>query len=117
MVHEKMTMFEGQSCRDDFLNMDDIANIDHKIKTIRYVLDSNDARSVQQWVLANLDKWFAYQQYSATIADGDDHIPFVLGIQLPEQLDWMLHYGHNNILAMDSTYGMNAMKVCYYYLL
>ncbi|GLJ36452.1 hypothetical protein SUGI_0731990 [Cryptomeria japonica] len=32
MVHEKMTMFEGQSSRDDFLTMDDIANIDHRIK-------------------------------------------------------------------------------------
>lgn len=65
--------------------------------------------------MENLDKWFAYQQYTDTIIDGDDHTPFVLGIQSPEQLEWMLHYSHNNILAMDSTFGTNRMKVCYYY--
>lgn len=45
-VHEKLTIFEGQSSRDDFLNMDDIGNIDRKIKTLSYLLDSNDAHSV-----------------------------------------------------------------------
>ncbi|GLJ39787.1 hypothetical protein SUGI_0813200 [Cryptomeria japonica] len=104
-----MTIFEGQSSRDDFLTMDDIANIDRKIKTLRYMFHSIDAISVQQWVLANTEKWFAYQEYSVT-DDGDGEVPFVLGIQLLEQLDWMLQYGHNNILAMDSTFGTNAMK-------
>ncbi|GLJ21886.1 hypothetical protein SUGI_0409280 [Cryptomeria japonica] len=111
MVHEKMTIFEGQSSRDNFLTMDGIANIDSKIKTLRYMFHSIDVISVQQWVLANTEKWFAYQEYSA-IDDGDGEVPFVLGIdQLPKQLEWMLQYGHNNILAMDSTFGTNAMKV------
>ena len=60
--------------------------------------------------MENPNKCFAYQEYSATI-DGDGEVPFVLGIQFPEKLDWMLQYGHNNILAMDSTFGTNAMKV------
>lgn len=47
MVHEKMTIFEGQSSRDDFLTMDDIANIDHKIKTLRYMFHSIDSISVK----------------------------------------------------------------------
>ncbi|GLJ53637.1 hypothetical protein SUGI_1144060 [Cryptomeria japonica] len=97
MVHERMTMFEGQSRRDDFLTMDDIANIDCRIKTSSYMFHSSDAISVQQWVLANTNKWFAYQEYSANVVDGDGQIPFILGIQLPGQLDWMLQYGHNNI--------------------
>ncbi|GLJ49309.1 hypothetical protein SUGI_1042260 [Cryptomeria japonica] len=116
MVHEKMTIFEGQSSRDDFLTMDDIANIDCKIKTLRYMFHSIDAISVQQWVLANIEKWFAYQEYSAT-DDGDGEVPFVLGIQLPEQIEWMLQYGHNNILDMDSTFGTNAMKFQLYTML
>ncbi|GLJ19786.1 hypothetical protein SUGI_0358560 [Cryptomeria japonica] len=116
MVHEKMTIFEGQSSRDDFLTMDDIANIDHKIKTLRYMFHSIDSISVQQWVLGNTEKWFAYQEYSAT-NDGDGEVPFVLGIQFPEQLDWMLQYGHNNLLAMDSTFGTNAMKFQLYTML
>ncbi|GLJ59648.1 hypothetical protein SUGI_1517700 [Cryptomeria japonica] len=117
MVHEKMTMFEGQYSRDDFLTMDDIANIDHRIKASSYIFHSSDAISMQQWVLAKSNKWFAYQEYSATVVDGDGQIPFILGIQLPEQLDWMLQYGHNNILAMDSTFGTNAMKFQLYTIL
>ncbi|XP_059075214.1 uncharacterized protein LOC131053458 [Cryptomeria japonica] len=117
MVHEKMTIFEGQSSRDNFLTMDGIANIDSKIKTLRYMFHSIDVISVQQWVLANTEKWFAYQEYSA-IDDGDGEVPFVLGIdQLPKQLEWMLQYGHNNILAMDSTFGTNAMKFQLYTML
>ncbi|GLJ24172.1 hypothetical protein SUGI_0461150 [Cryptomeria japonica] len=91
MVHEKMPIFEGQSSRDDFLTMDDIANIDRKIKTLRCMFHSSDSLSVQQWVPANTDKWFAYQEYSA-IVDGDGEVPFVLGIQLPEQPPQ--HIGH-----------------------
>ena len=48
MVHEKMTIFEGQSSRDDFLTMDDIGNIDRKIKLLKYMYDSSDALSMQQ---------------------------------------------------------------------
>ncbi|GLJ22487.1 hypothetical protein SUGI_0423400 [Cryptomeria japonica] len=55
-------------------------------------------------------------EYSATI-DGDGEVPFVLGIQLPEQLDWMLQYSHNNILAMASTFGTNAIKFQLYIML
>ncbi|GLJ51618.1 hypothetical protein SUGI_1096990 [Cryptomeria japonica] len=83
MVHEKMTMFEGQSSRDDFLTMNDIMNIDRKIKTSSYMLHSSDAISVRQWVLANTEKWFVYQEYNDIVVDGDGQIPFVLGIQLP----------------------------------
>ncbi|GLJ43924.1 hypothetical protein SUGI_0915660 [Cryptomeria japonica] len=71
---------------------------------------------VQQWVSANTDKWFAYREYSATV-DGDGEVPFILGIQLPEQLDWMLQFGHHNILAMNSTFGTNAMKFQLYTML
>ncbi|XP_057873825.2 uncharacterized protein LOC131079802 [Cryptomeria japonica] len=67
-------------------------------------------------VLANTEKWFAYQEYSAT-DDGDGEVSFVLGIQLPEQLDWMLQYGYNNILAMDSTFGTHVMKFQLYRML
>ena len=38
--------------------------------------------------------------------------PFILGIQTPWQKDMCRKYGHDNVLAMDSTFGTNKYKVC-----
>ncbi|KAH9301055.1 hypothetical protein KI387_012638, partial [Taxus chinensis] len=43
--------------------------------------------------------------------------PFVLGLQLPFQHEWMLKYAHKSILSMDSTYGTNEQKFMLYTIL
>ena len=65
------------------------------------------------WQVANPDKVFYYSEFDKTV-DNESHTPFIVGIQLPLQLEWMRKYGHDGILAMDSTFGTNHFKVCLY---
>ncbi|KAH9326548.1 hypothetical protein KI387_006726, partial [Taxus chinensis] len=109
MVHEKLTLFDGQTKHDDFLSSHDVQNIDTKIKAATYMYDRNDAQSVRVWQDQNPNICFEYQEYEGNVEE-DGHVPFIMGIQMPQQLEWMLKYGHNNILAMDATFGTNGMK-------
>ncbi|KAH9291546.1 hypothetical protein KI387_043259 [Taxus chinensis] len=109
MVHEKLALFDGQTKRDDFLSSHDVQNIDTKIKAAKYMYDRNDAQSVRVWQDQNPNICFEYQEYEGNVEE-DGHVPFIMGIQMPQQLEWMLKYGHNNILAMDATFGTNGMK-------
>ncbi|KAH9316521.1 hypothetical protein KI387_025148, partial [Taxus chinensis] len=110
MVHEKLALFDGQTKRDDFLSSHDVHNIDTKIKAAKYMYDRNDAQSVRVWQDQNPNICFEYQEYEGNVEE-DGHVPFIMGIQMPQQLEWMLKYGHNNILAMDATFGTNGMKI------
>ncbi|KAH9287926.1 hypothetical protein KI387_032043, partial [Taxus chinensis] len=109
MVHEKLALFDGKTKRDDFLSSHDVQNIDTKIKAAKYMYDRNDAQSVRVWQDQNPNICFEYQEYEGNVEE-DGHVPFIMGIQMPQQLEWMLKYGHNNILAMDATFGTNGMK-------
>ncbi|KAH9312868.1 hypothetical protein KI387_027903, partial [Taxus chinensis] len=109
MVHEKLALFDGQTKRDDFLSSHDVQNIDKKIKAAKYMYDRNDAQSVRVWQDQNPNICFEYQEYEGNVEE-DGHVPFIMDIQMPQQLEWMLKYGHNNILAMDATFGTNGMK-------
>lgn len=113
LVHDKVSSFEIEFDRNDFLSRDDIGNIERKLKHAQYMFDKNDAQSVRIWQAANPDKVFYYSEFDKTV-DDESHTPFIVGIQLPLQLEWMRKYGHDSILAMDSTFGTNRFKVCLY---
>lgn len=110
LVHDRVASFEVEFDRNDFLSRDDIGNIDRRLKHAQYMFEKNDAQSVRIWQAANLDKVFYYSEFDNGI-DDESHTPFILGIQQPLQLEWMRKYGHDSILAMDSTFGKNRFKV------
>ena len=55
------------------------------------MFDKNDAQSVHIWQGANLDKVFYYSEFDKAI-DDKGHTSFILGTQLPLQLEWMRKY-------------------------
>ncbi len=38
------------------------------------------------------------------------HIPFIVGIQTPSQMQYMLSLGNNGVIPMDATFGTNDVK-------
>ncbi|KAH9299293.1 hypothetical protein KI387_030975, partial [Taxus chinensis] len=60
MVHEKLTLFNGQTERDDFLSKDDIRNIEGKMKEAEYKFELNDADSVRTFATKNPEKFMLY---------------------------------------------------------
>lgn len=117
LVHNKVTSSRAEFNQNDFLTRDDIRNIEMRLKHAQYMLDNNDAQSVRRWQATNPDKVFYYSEFDNSI-DDEGHTPFISGIQQPLQLEWMRKYGHDSILATDSTFGTNHFKVylyCYIY--
>ena len=109
-IHDLHTMQEKDlsrtMTRDDFLSLKDIINISSKLASHTYQLHDLDAESTRRWCIQNSGITFAYQEQDS-MAD----TPFVLGIQTPWQKDMCRQYGHDNVLAMDSTFGTNKYKV------
>ncbi|KAH9328046.1 hypothetical protein KI387_000154 [Taxus chinensis] len=60
MVHEKLTLFNGQAEWDDFLSKDDIRNIEGKMKEAEYKFELNDADSVRLFATKNPKKFMLY---------------------------------------------------------
>jgi hypothetical protein len=38
------------------------------------------------------------------------HVPFTIGIQTPMQLQALLQFGHNGLIYVDATFGINNVK-------
>ena len=55
LVHDKVSSFEIEFDRNDFLSRDDIGNIERKLKHSQYMFDKNDAQSVRICQAANHD--------------------------------------------------------------
>ncbi|MCO5601561.1 hypothetical protein L7F22_055684 [Adiantum nelumboides] len=91
--------------RDLFLTMRDILNIACKMENITIHTDSDDAKSVHNWVADNASHVFFYQPM-----DSVNEKPFALGIQTTWQLETICKYGNRGLLAMDSTFGTNKYK-------
>ena len=110
-IHDLHTMQEKDLSRsmnrDDFLFVKDIINISNKLAGYTYQLHDLDAKSTRHWCTQNYAITFAYQEQ-----DSMTNTPFILGIQTPWQKDMCRKYGHDNVLAMDSTFGTNKYKVC-----
>lgn len=94
-----------QISRDDFLTPKDVTNIDRQLARIRQEVDNDDALSIRLWCLLNKGDVFVYQEHNAT-----NNVHFILGLQTDWQLEVMLKFGHDRLLAMNSTLGANQYK-------
>jgi len=94
----------GPSNRDDLLSHIYVRKLERDIRRSTYELDSNDALSVEIWVENHRSKVFYYQGSSDTDA-------FILGIQTEWQLQQMILFGNNNLIAVDSSFGVKKIEV------
>jgi hypothetical protein len=60
------------------------------------------------WVESHQDHVFFYEDFS-------DSGPFTLGIQTEWQSQQMIRFGNRSLLASDSMFGANKLKVCFYF--
>eukprot|EP01018_Ginkgo_biloba_P024903 Gb_17664 [translate_table: standard] len=108
VVRNKINLFPNQTNRDLFLSREDIYNIEQRMNEVSYLFDKNDDNSVRIWRYMNPEKVFHYQEFQK---DDNGGTPFIIGLQDPIQLDWMIRFGHNSMLSMDSTFGTNKQKL------
>ncbi|PIN20791.1 hypothetical protein CDL12_06515 [Handroanthus impetiginosus] len=73
------------------------------IKRSTHELDLDDQASIRLWVERNKKSIFFYQ-------DTSEIDSFILGIQTEWQLQQMIRFGHRNIVAVDSTFGIKKLK-------
>ncbi|KAL2528270.1 SWIM zinc finger family protein [Forsythia ovata] len=73
------------------------------IKRSTHELDLDDQASIRLWAERNKKSIFFYEDTSETD-------PFILGIQTEWQLQQMIRFGHRNIIAVDSTFGIKRLK-------
>eukprot|EP01018_Ginkgo_biloba_P010196 Gb_14011 [translate_table: standard] len=97
----KVAIDVKSSHRDDFLT--DIYNLEAQIKSSSYKLQSKEDKSVRCWIQRHHDQLFFYQ-------DMLNNQPFILGIQSTWQLEQMVKFGKNNLITIDSTFGINKLK-------
>lgn len=94
----------GPSNRDDLLTHRCVRRLERKIRRSTYELDPDDATSISLWVEAHPSDVFFYKNYS-------DTEPFVLGIQTEWQLQQMIQFGNQSIVAFDSSFASNKLMV------
>ncbi|KAJ8769214.1 hypothetical protein K2173_000989 [Erythroxylum novogranatense] len=73
------------------------------IKRSTHELDLDDQASIRMWVERNKKSIFFYQ-------DSSEEDPFILGIQTEWQLQQMIRFGHDSLMAADSTFGIKRLK-------
>ncbi|KAJ0090163.1 hypothetical protein Patl1_12843 [Pistacia atlantica] len=93
----------GPHNRDDFLTRNDVRNMERVIRNTSHELHAHDLCSVRMWVQRHQKNVFFFQDYSVSE-------PFILGIQTDWQLQQMLHYGNNGLIASHSTFGLKKLK-------
>ncbi|KAK2661130.1 hypothetical protein Ddye_007663 [Dipteronia dyeriana] len=73
------------------------------VRNCSHELHADDECSVRMWVQQHQKLVFFFQYYSVSE-------PFILGIQTDWQLQQMLHYGHNGLVAFHSTFDLKKLK-------
>ncbi|WVZ72188.1 hypothetical protein U9M48_020689, partial [Paspalum notatum var. saurae] len=73
------------------------------IKRSTHELDLDDQASIRMWVDRNRKSVFFYQDSTETDA-------FILGIQTEWQLQQMMRFGHQSLLASHSSFGVSKLK-------
>ena len=91
--------------RDDFVQLNDIAYYESRLKMGIWRCHHNDFDSVKMWTLEQPDDVFIWHKKNDVI-----NLPFILGIQTAWQKEIMLKYGHNDVIAMDVTFRTNVSK-------
>jgi hypothetical protein len=80
---------------------------ERSIRCSTFELDSDDAVSINMWVESHLNQVFFFEDFS-------DSEPFTLGIQTEWQLQQMIRFGNRSLVASDSRFGTNKLKVCHF---
>eukprot|EP01018_Ginkgo_biloba_P002211 Gb_19727 [translate_table: standard] len=100
-VEVKVAIDGKSSHRDDFLTSQDIYNLEARIKASSYKLVNR--MIVFEVIQRHHDRVFFYQDMS-------NNQPFILGIQSTWQLEQMVKFRKNNLIATNSTFGINKLK-------
>jgi hypothetical protein len=72
-----------------------------------WCLHENLAISLWTCAFIHLDDVFYFQDVNEVI---EIHVPFIIGIQTPSQLQSMVSLGDNGAISMDVTFGTNDVK-------
>ncbi|KAK7260366.1 hypothetical protein RIF29_26352 [Crotalaria pallida] len=105
--NESVKKQSGPSNRDDLLTHRYVRQQERAIRRSTYELDSDDAVSISMWIESHQSHVFFYEDFS-------NSNPFTLGIQTEWQLQQMIRFGNHGLLASDSRFGTNKLKVCYF---
>ncbi|GLJ05616.1 hypothetical protein SUGI_0021320 [Cryptomeria japonica] len=109
--HKNSVERQGGPCnRDAFLSRRFVRTVERNIRRATHELDSDDALSIKLWVESHQNQVFYYQESSQTDA-------FILGVQTEWQLQQMLRFGKNSLIAVDSSCGTKKFKYPIYTLL
>jgi len=81
--------------------------LDRKHKKKSWCLHKNPAISLCTWAFNHPDDVFYFQNASE---DNGIHVPFIINIQTPFQLQAMVSLGDNGAISMDATFGINDVK-------
>ncbi|GLJ23594.1 hypothetical protein SUGI_0446820 [Cryptomeria japonica] len=100
----------GPYNRDAFLSRRFVLTLERNIRRATHELDSDDALSMKLCVESHQNQVFYYQESSQTDA-------FILGVQTEWQLQQMLCFGKNSLIAVDSSCGTKKFKYPIYTLL
>ncbi|KAL5708201.1 hypothetical protein ACHQM5_019021 [Ranunculus cassubicifolius] len=94
---------EGTFNRDDVALHRFIRRLERSVRRSNYALDDDDAVSIEFWADKHKSDIFFRQDYS-------NSEPFILGIQTEWQLEQMMKFGKNSLMASDSRFGSNKLK-------
>jgi len=81
--------------------------LDRKHKKGSWRLHQNLAISLRTWAFNHPNDVFYFQDASE---DNGIHVPFIIGIQTPSQLQAMVSLGDNGAISMHATFGTNDVK-------
>uniref|UniRef100_M8BZC5 MULE transposase domain-containing protein n=1 Tax=Aegilops tauschii TaxID=37682 RepID=M8BZC5_AEGTA len=100
---EGIQRYCGSDAKVDSLASQYVHKLGMIIKRSTHELDLDDQASIRMWVDRNKKSVFFHQDSTETDA-------FVLGIQTEWQLQQMIRFGHQNILASHSSFGVSKLK-------
>ncbi|VAI31513.1 unnamed protein product [Triticum turgidum subsp. durum] len=100
---EGIQRYCGSDAKVDNLASQYVHKLGMIIKRSTHELDLDDQASIRMWVDRNKKSVFFHQDSTETDA-------FVLGIQTEWQLQQMIRFGHQNILASHSSFGVSKLK-------
>ena len=104
--HNESVEKQGGPCnRDDLLTHRYVRIQERSIRRSTHELDEDDAVSLSIWVEGHQSNVFFYEDFTDTDT-------FTLGIQTEWQLQQMIRFGNRGLLASDSRFGTNKLKVC-----
>jgi hypothetical protein len=93
--------------KDDFIRQQNIDYLDYKHRKRSWCLHQNPTISLHTWAFSHLDDVFYFQDANE---DNGIHVPFIIGIQTPSQLQATVSLGDNGAISINATFGTNDVK-------